>query len=383
MSIDLLVGEKLNRFAHQLSRKHRLQILHRPWELLKRLLGTYTISFRPGDRTSTFAGKLLRPIGSSVLVLLAYESDEADPFTLRMPLRGFRMDFQVDGSASYCHSDPVFDFDVVGRPKKQAYGNRLDPYRNPSLVDLALRMNEACAHRRNKPRCLVPKFPRILLGFAPDQSPRFEDTAALRRIAASRLGLPISKLRRHGELLLTRLLEDVWQDQLILPGQKFNHTGLVLIDVELCSQVRSSLQVFENFSELVGVQTWNPARVVKPICVANPAGQVLREYAIDATQDFCQYISAETVDAMVARMRGESVLRPRYSRMKRSWMVLRSPAPVFGWNQAPPRFAGKAQPILSSRHDRCGFAPCGKDSGKAAISEWGVPYSGSQAECSF
>jgi hypothetical protein len=304
MGLDQLCGAARREMAIQLARKHHRQITDRVSPIPS---DTYAITFRPGDRTATFAGKLLRPIGSSVLVGLWYETSDSDQApAFEMPLRGYHLDFAVDGSASYgAQSGPLFDLEVVLSPGHHASGRRLGASRHLSLLDLVLRMDRLCGNLAGRHRRLpvIPEFPRILLGFAPNQPPQFEDTPALRRIAACKLDLPLERLGSNGQLLLNRLLDDVWQEQLLLPGQGANHTSLILIDAELCTQVRASLRVFEDFSKLVGVSIRNPAKTVQPIQAANPAKQVLREYSIDTTQNFCQRIMPETVDTMVTRMR--------------------------------------------------------------------------------
>jgi len=136
-----------------------------------------------------------------MLVVVSYEFSEAD--RKQILLRGYRLNFEVNGSASYgCHAEPIFSFDGAGRPKRRAWGDRLDPYRSPNFVELLLRMDSYCTrerHGRNK-LPVVPQFPRILLGFAPSQPPEFEDSPALRRLAAKKIDVPESHLGANGEV---------------------------------------------------------------------------------------------------------------------------------------------------------------------------------------
>ena len=152
----------------------------------------------------------------------------------------------------------------------------------------------------------VPYLPQILLGFAPEAPPQFEDTPALRALAAAELDMPVELLGSNGEILLERLLQDVWERQILPADAVDNVTGLTLISGDLCTQARSALRIFEDFTNLLGVPTWNPVRGADPFQVQNPAAEILLQHGVDMTQDFRQPIVDEVIVELVRKMR-ESV----------------------------------------------------------------------------
>jgi hypothetical protein len=125
------------------------------------------------------------------MVVLSYEEPRpAKPDRFTMPLRGFRAQAYRDGSVRYGgEAGCTFCFDGSLSPRPNAKGKALSATRSPGLVDLILRLDQACKVRIRGGHLIgsIPQLPRILLGFAPDQPPQFEDSIALRRKAARRL----------------------------------------------------------------------------------------------------------------------------------------------------------------------------------------------------
>ncbi len=349
MSLDCLQGEARTKTAEKLRHRHFGQIVHRSTDHHYDLQSVYAITFRPGDRSGSFLGKRFRLAGVAPLIALSYENTD-DHGRKRMPFRSYKMDFQLDGTGSYgVHGGDCFYFDGANSLRTGARGRQLDPLRNPTLAELLLRMDGACTKRLGKLNLpYIPKFPKIVLGFAPNQLPQFEDSPALRRLAARQIGVRVDRLGCNGDLLLERLLHDVWERQFTLPHDLGNDTGMALLDAELCSQVRSSLRVFEDFSELVGDYTWNPAREVTPFQSPNPAPAVLTEFGVDTEKDFCQQIPGQVVDAMVARMR--ELLGENSGQFTDEEIMdgLVSPSdPVSAWTAALPRLRAKLTPAVA------------------------------------
>jgi hypothetical protein len=89
-----------------------------------------------------------------------------------------------------------------------------------------------------------------------------------------------------------------------MPGQGINDTEFALIDAELVSDPKGALRAFEDFSGLLGIQTWNPAREVLKLNRKNPAGDILRMHHIDpANTEAMNAIQMTQADQMVAEMR--------------------------------------------------------------------------------
>jgi hypothetical protein len=290
--------------TRRLVRKHHFQIVAGPQ--YPELTDMFAITFRPSDRTSTFNGKLLQRAGMSVMVVLSYEADVSKPDRLAMPIRGFRAQANPDSSMLYGgEAGCSFLYNGALRPRPHAVGRAISASRNPSLAELLLTMDRACRRRLDRRDALlqVPQLPAILLGFAPDQPPEFEDSPALRRLAAQELDVPPERLGANGSVLLDRLLHDIWERHLIQPSVASNGTGKLLVNAELCKQARRALEIYEDFRGLVGMHTWNPARGVEFLRMYNPAKTVLRRHGIDMHQDFNQYFPDELIDQLELAMR--------------------------------------------------------------------------------
>jgi hypothetical protein len=223
-----------------------------------------------------------------------------------MPLRGFRARVASNGFVEYGGRGSVeFDFDGALRPACGASGRILDPIRNPSLVELLNSMDRCCQTHLCQPWRLrkVPRLPQILLAFPPGEPPAFEDTPALRRLAALELGVSQERLGANGAALLDMLLRDVWESRLIHPDAPRNPTGAFLLNADLCTQPRGVLRVFEDFSSLLGVRSRNPARDVSPLQLPNPASGVLARFRVDCSRNFSQPLSDELIDELKRAMR--------------------------------------------------------------------------------
>ncbi len=349
MSIDQLKGVERNKMASELRHRHFAQIHDRTNDHHVDLQSVFAVTFRPGNWSGSFNGSLLCTVGCAPLIVLSYENiDERNH--KRAPFRAFGLDVDMDGNATYgVHASDKFYYDAATAFRIGARGRQIDPLRSPGLAELLLRMDRACTKKLghlNLP--VIPQFPKLLLGFAPNALPKFEDTPALRRLAAKQIGVSRDRLGANGDLLLERLLHDVWEQHVVATDRPDNSTGLVLIDAELCTQVRLALRMFEDFSELSGDNTWNPSREVKPLQVVNPSSAVLSEFYIDASQDFSQHIPAEIVDRMVARMR--EVLEGQSSQFADDEIMdgLVCPSePLTAWTAALPRLRAKLAPAIA------------------------------------
>jgi hypothetical protein len=291
--------------ARRLIGKHRAQIAVHSQD--PELADVYAITFLPGRGVSHFGNGPLRRVGSTLMVVLSYEEPRAaKPDRFTMPLRGLRAQAYRDGSVRYGgEAGCTFCFDGSLSPRPNAKGQALSPTRSPGLVDLLLRLDQACKVRIRRGHSIgtIPQLPKILLGFAPDQPPEFEDSITLRHKAARRLGITVEQLAMNDPVLLERLLRDVWERQLIVPHTVNNPTDVLLVDAELCTQAGHSLMIYEDFRGLVGVDVWNPARDVTFLTVENPARDILRRFDVDVSQNFNQQFPDGFVEKLELAMR--------------------------------------------------------------------------------
>lgn len=334
--------------VRSLIRRHYRQIYWRTEAQHEQLHDLVGVTFRPSAAQPTFLEQPLRPLGTSNLIHLSYDRD-ADNGRRLMPLRGLKASLIADGNVIYGGSEgTVFRLNAAPIPVGNRRRNALIAARNPALVAVALQMDRACQRHLSRAKFLsrVPVLPRILMGFAPDRPPQFEDTLALRKLAAFQIGVPVYRLAANSEILVDRLLRDVWERQLILPDAPGNVTGHLLIDSKLCTQDDRALGVFEDFSRLLGAATWNPARQVKPIAVLNPAGPILKRFGIDPDRDFNQPISDQMLDDIERAMRQSIGRDLQLSQTEIYDALTNSKAPISAWSPVLPRLRALVDPAL-------------------------------------
>ncbi len=334
--------------VRRLVHRHHVQITTRqqPAELAYLL----AITFLPPQDTQTFSGRRLQRIERSPLVVLSYEADPKNPGHFRMPLRGYRASANADGSIQYGgEGGPLFMYDGAKPPHPENRG-AINPYAKPALLDLLLRLDSACKrHLQGRQRLLeVPKLPRILLGFPPSEPPAFEDTPALRRLAARQIGIPLKHLGQNGPVLLERLLEEIWHRELILPGAPGNWTDSLLVEATFCTSARRLLGVYGDYSDLVGMHLWNPVRDVELIRVHNPACDVLREHDVDVSQNFGQFFPDELIERLELAMRTAVGPSHRLFTTEEVLDALTSPdEPLIGYNASLSRLRSRLSASVS------------------------------------
>ncbi len=291
-----------------LAARHKFQLVYQDRQhhmRMERLLG---LTWRPGDQTGHFLGKLLRPVGAAVLCSLRYSAELAAGCreARRTLLTGFTANASVDGHVAYDKN--VFFYDVRQRRRAggSGRGRVLDHQRNPSLMETALALHAHCTKWLERSHRLAPcpSLPQVFLGFAPNEVPEYEETPAWREYVARDLEIPVSQLATRNATLLDTQLRNVWHERLRQPETAGNPTPYVLVDAELCNQARRSLRVYEDFSDLVGVPTWNPIREVLSNPRPNPAHEVLKQAKIDVRQaDWAELVSSDETDALEKAMR--------------------------------------------------------------------------------
>lgn len=262
------------------------------------------VTFRPGGHADSFEGKGVRRTGQAVMLTLGYDAGSDGP---TIPVHAYGSTTGSVGDVRRGERDLRLCLDLRRRPQVGARGRVIDPARNPSLLETALRMDQRCQVLLRSGRapadCL--RMPRVLLGFAAQRPPAFEDTVALRHRAARKLGISFHRLGQNGDVLLDKLLRDVWDESLVSPHAPENLTGNLLVDRELCPSARGFLNVFEDFSELLGVPTWNPAREVVAPMFANPAYKIWEAAGYTSPPDFNQPLPDAVLVDIEARMHSE------------------------------------------------------------------------------
>jgi hypothetical protein len=251
---------------YQLLSRHHHQILSRSDGEHDALTNLIAIIFRPGNRTNCLS-EPLRKLGQGTLVCLTYERDEQTG-RRKMPIIGLRAQLGRDGFFNYGgEGSLLFHHDAARRPSIRSRRESLDPLRNPDLIQLTLRMDRSCRRALGRTRWLpsVPSLPQVLVGFPASEVPEFEDSDALRKLAAIEMGVPIEELGRDGEVLLRTYLKDFRFRQVWRADDPISSTRSVLLNAEYLTRIGRALTVCEDYRSLLGAPTWNLARRVDMI----------------------------------------------------------------------------------------------------------------------
>jgi hypothetical protein len=279
--------------------RHARQLAPLTDDDVQRRADKIAVTFRPGDRTASFYNNTLRPAGAAVAVVLSYDEQGRE-----ITLGGFRAVESSDGHLRYGgNRRPEFQYDVRPRPARSDSRSRLWADRNPSLVELALRMDHVTAQRTSGSLPTVPTMPRIRLGFAPSQLPEFLPTAALHRTSAEQAGISLQKLASNPPELVERLLRQTWDGLLSDPAAFDPQGGLFLIDAEFCHSKHRPLRVFEDFQHLIGDWTWNPVRGLHVESAPNDVEARLAVLGVSV--EGIERIPQTTLDNFLSQWRGD------------------------------------------------------------------------------
>jgi hypothetical protein len=300
-----MTSSKKNTSKHPISAKHFKQITTRDKNLAERMTRLVGLTWRPGDNSSSFLGKVFRPVGSPLLI--AQHSEMVKSRTKvreRITLSGYKTEIDPHQcTVHYGGADRnVFCYDFGLRPHVGAKGKIMDPNRNGSLGYVGLEIDKVRQNFAGKsftPR-VAPILPRIYLAFATDRRPNCVDSVMLRARVAKHMHRTTDDVNRMDAMMLRPLLEAEWGSCFLKPGEQENNTNLDLINIEFCMplgdmppgttppvtaervSVTQALRVFENFEELLGAEIYNPARdLISPTRpIKNPTHKVLKQLGI-------------------------------------------------------------------------------------------------------
>jgi hypothetical protein len=295
--------------SHPLSERHFRQVICRNKHLNSRMRSVWAVTWRPGDQTGHFLGKLFRPLGSAVMMVQVPYHRPGD----RPGLGLFGVVAMVnpnDAHIAYEECRLRHEFHFV--PRVDARGTVLNPAKNASWVQLALEVDHVRQRSTERNFMLppVPTMPRVYVGFATAEAmvSKFVITPTLRQLAAEGLeirweGGALSDLQNFAsenaaarEKVFNSWSADVqevaaraaWDRAAILPQDPNNPTGLWLIPQELIMTAYGSTRVFEHFGGLVGAHVFNPARKLTGKKVPNPAIEVAKAAGVNLVEDLAK-----------------------------------------------------------------------------------------------
>jgi hypothetical protein len=167
------------------------------------------------------------------------------------------------------------------------------------------------------------------------------------------LGMSEARSRQCRKEPSDLLLRDVWQAQLIGPDDPMNQTGALLISAELCTKGIGVLRVHEDFTELLGVATWNPAREVPPFARPNPAREILEAARVDTRQDFIRTLSAELTTELQRNIRKALGTSAASFTDEEILNGIHAPdKPLISWRQVLPKLRSRLSPYFAACEPR-------------------------------
>ncbi len=313
---------------HPLSKRHNKQIGSRITSLRYKMSKFWAMTWRPGDGSDSFLGKLYRPFGVPLHVSqFNYVRMHGKRHVDVIPLLGFRASQDQNGRVEFGgEANCRFLYDFAVCPYMGAAGRDLNPRSNSSVIRIGLALDEARERAVNNNLRLsdVPSLPEVFYGFSAGNLPAVEDTPAARQYLVDSLALaamPSSQEKSENDRLMLvtadrvatmshtarlELLAAHWEALFLPPNHKGNNTGLYLLHHQFFTRPSEAIRTFECFSHLTGKWIYNPVRaLIHPdFKVANPAIQVGKKLgiAVGRSEEDPAY-TPEEVDKLVKEMR--------------------------------------------------------------------------------
>lgn len=289
----------MSREYHPLSQRHYEQVIVAGRRDNKALRGVWGLTWN-------LRGQTLFKLGTASAMAMSFSPEAISLFCVSAQLD------PRTGGIHYAQVRMAHDFQRNPRPGVR--GPVLDPREtgeagvrrrdrpNGSWVRLGLDLHSACraATRQNWRLPVVPRLPRFLAGFQDMQAIDAELTPAIVRDIAKHLGKTPEQVAGlpHEEQML--FAKSMWPELWSAPGCPGNDTKLWLIDTKYTTRLTAASCLYEDFSQLVGVNIENPVRSVKQVGVYNPTTQLASEHGIDLNATFQSLLrQADAADVQV------------------------------------------------------------------------------------
>lgn len=253
---------------HPLSRRHFNRVVKRPHKTATKLFPLWAITY-------VTKGKTLVPAGSVSIQVLSSQPDPTNPKQENIELTCITG--EVEHHAGITHfSRPRMSHNFARNPKPGARGRVLDPRDsddptvkkgdkpNADWVRWALDADKArlAAVDQNHRLPVAPELPAIVVGFANPELVPFQMSLRLKKDVAAHMGRSLSHVDEMDPETLEVLARAHWDGLFKAPGSEGNDTGLWLINAEYISNFSRATRIYEDYSNLVGCNVWNPARDV-------------------------------------------------------------------------------------------------------------------------
>lgn len=273
--------------GNRLSEKHFKRIIRRDFAMRQSLYPIWGITWN-------LRGRLRCKLGTASMMALSYHpTDNAQRDVLEL----LCVTAQSDPQAGVIHySDIRMAHDLSLNPFPGARDRILDPREddcpvadrrerpNASWLRLALSLdNYACRSVNENWRLpVVPLLPEFYAGFTSPDVIDVELTPALLSELADKFNTTTDALLKREDVM--RLATDHWFNLWQGPWSEGNESNLWVIDAEYTTQLHKATMLFEDFSELTGVDVWNPAREINSTECVNPVRNCAETLGFDLDQ---------------------------------------------------------------------------------------------------
>ena len=261
------------RQRNALSKKHLDRVVKRSHRTNSALESVWGVTWN-------LRGGTLVPFGKAAMVVMSTHPMTEGKRRSMIELRCVHPSVDITtGRVHYDRGTAAYDFSI--NPYIGARGRVLDPRdsspnkRDKPKADLVRLGLELDRHRlrasdQNWKLSSVPRMPELMAGFNSMSAINMEMTPAMMELLAEGTGEPVEVLETRPAADLMTMAKANWPDLWRAPGTSRNSTKYWLIPAKFTTRLNQA-KLFEDFSELCGVDIWNPARDLNGVSIANPA----------------------------------------------------------------------------------------------------------------
>lgn len=299
-----------SREYHPLAQQQYNQVVRRPWNIRQKLAGVWGVTW-------SLQGRTWAKLGTASMMVISYHpsgNNERDAIELRCISAYYDAESNtiVYGKVRMSH-----DFGRVVYPG--ARERTLDPrdpadnqYNagNASWVRLALALDleasKAASHDSHLP--VIPKLPEFYAAFSSMDAIDMDITPDILRLVAEKRGISVEAA---SQLDMSEQMQEAavfWPDLWLEPNGEGNATNKWLINTRYTRQLAKAEQLYEDFSDLVGCQVWNPIKEVREYVLPNPAEALAKANDVDLAALFRTLDTGHAADDVV-HAAGEAIDR--------------------------------------------------------------------------
>jgi len=287
--------------THPLSEEHFRQIIRRPHRERCNMDSVFGVTWN-------LRGRRILPLGTASMMVMSYHSSNdpqvRDAIELRCitaavdPASGVISYNQVRMSHDFMRNPRPGARERVLDPRDEGCQTRRGDRPNGSWTRLALALDQkVCRAVSNNWRLdVVPTLPTFYAGFTAMSDVSMEITPALLGVIADDQGTTVAEVQQLSAEELQLAAATVWPRLWRAPDTDGNDTGRWLIEARFFSNLHHVEELYEDFTDMLGVDVWNPAREIKSATVVNPTIECARALNIDLIEILC-VIASQQVDA--------------------------------------------------------------------------------------